>query len=163
MLSFGKPDGQRDFELYSEIRQKAPKWFLSCLGLDNGDSSPFILWLHSFRVTWLRSENAVVFLVSGTQKHVIEAHLALFAPSDVVMPELRKLLDWVFMLGWKRVEIPVTSNAGRTIRRMMTEMGFRNEGTLRAAQHGHDMRLGREAYLDVEMWAILAEGVNHGV
>jgi RimJ/RimL family protein N-acetyltransferase len=76
---------------------------------------------------------------------------------------MKELLEWLFAIGWKRIVVPVTSNAGRGIRRALREMGFENEGTLRAAQLGFNTRSATEEYLDVDVWAILKEGDRNGL
>jgi hypothetical protein len=98
------------------------------------------------------------------QQHVVEVHVAFLHASIVHHhEELLELLMWLFAIGWKRIEVPVLATAGHTLRRLLREMGFQHEGTMRGAQHVVDVVTHSDSYVDVEMWAILREGDSDGI
>jgi hypothetical protein len=160
---FGHINGVDEIALWHELRTRVPHWFRACLNIDDEDFHIFQQWLQLSRVTWIRSADVVVFLVPQRSTHVVAAHLALLThPVDSLRGNFCELLQWIFALGWKRIEVPVTEVAGHTIRRLLREMGFQREGTMRSATKGFDASLGRERYLDVDLWAILREGDING-
>ena len=160
-MTFGCSDGASELRVWEEIHRRAPSWFLTCLSCT--DKLSFVKWLHAMQVSWYRNGDVIVFCVPQRQSHVVEVHLAILSPLYLVRREMEELLEWLFALSWKRIVVPVTSNAGRGIRKALREMGFEKEGTLRAAQRGFNTRSATEEYLDVDVWAILKEGDRNGL
>jgi len=164
MPTFGNASIELATELWQELRRRVPTWFQACLNDQGEDSASFMTWLMMRRVTWIRTRDVVVFLVPKEQRHVVEVHLALMSmPLASLHLELCELMQWIFALGWRRIEIPVTEIAGRSIRKALREMGFQKEGTMRQATRGFDRRLGQERYMDVDLWSILKEGDTNGL
>ena len=164
MLEYGRCDGQQEVELWHELRDRAAQWFHSCLGCDASEPGVFQLWMHSNRVTWIRTHDVVVFMLPRQQKHVVEVHVTFLHASIVHRhEELLELLMWLFAIGWKRIEVPVLATAGHTLRRLLREMGFQHEGTMRGAQHFINTAEECDYYVNVEMWAILREGDSDGI
>jgi len=160
---FGHTNGIDEIALWHELRTRVPHWFRACLNIDAEDFHIFQQWLRLSRVTWIRSTDVIVFLEPRKSTHVVEAHLALMDyPVGQLRGDFCELLQWVFALGWRRIEVPVAEVAGKTIRRLLREMGFQLEGTMRRATRGFDAATQCERYMDVDLWAILREGDING-
>jgi hypothetical protein len=161
MVAYGRADGTQDVALWHEMQRECSMWFQRSLGTDSDVA--FMLWLHARASTWLRTPRVVVFMIPHAIDR-LEAHVAIMARTmSEVDADLRELLSMLRRLGYRQIVVPVTTNAGRSIRRTLRSLGFSNEGTMRAATLGFDVRIGLPACLDTEVWSILLEGDHHGL
>jgi hypothetical protein len=163
MLTRGQVDGFQEHELWLEMQQKCPTWFLSSLGIEDDVERTFLLWLMAKAPLWLRSPRAIAFLIPHSEIE-IEVHVAFVErPTQETIVELLQMLSRLWSFGYQQIVVPVTSNAGRTIRRILRLLGFSKEGTMPAAVPGFDIRTRTRKRLDLEIWSILRKGDHDGL
>lgn len=161
MVTYGRADGTQDVALWHEMRQVCPTWFQSCLGTDS--ELAFMLWLRTRASTWLRTSRVIAFLMPHSIEH-LEVHMAIMSHTlSEVEDDLREVLAMLQRIGYKQIVVPVTTNAGRSIRCMLRSLGFSNKGTLTAATPGFDLRQQVPSFLDTEVWSILLKGDHNGL
>jgi len=159
-MQYGRVNGRDENAIYEMLYRRAKGWFRRSLGCDAEDIASFRLWLRATSASWLLSEDILLFLVQKKATHIIEVHPVILCKKcrNDLWQQCCDMLQYLFALGWHRIEVPVTENGGHVIRRLLGEVGFIKEGTLHHAQKGMRLKDNHDGYLDVDLWAIVEKG-----
>lgn len=135
-------------DIYMKIRKVRPNWFYACPHIKPDDYDSFREWVAREFQGWWESPTCVI--LTKRDGHVISHHLAFLGPVDV--EELKATIAREDCGRW---EIPVMTKQGKTIPRLLREVGFQLEGTLRDKGSYTDFETGQRVFHDIDMWARL--------
>lgn len=153
-----RPEAQLVNDLYMRIRSKRPAWFRASTGLDTEDYTGFANWIQRNVSFWFDNHDNIVLV--ERQDFVAMIHPLFLGPVDMTF--LQRVLDEMQALGIHRVEVPLLSDKGLSIRKALRRLGFQQEGILKHKDRIKGSQPSSYIYLDVQLWAKLLEGDIHG-
>lgn len=143
---------ERDsLDVFTLLRTFAPRWLRLC-NLDNPKS--FNDWFWTRNVRTFIFPQGVVFATEHVPHLRATLHPLFWAKRPGNAPQTLKacVKDLFHLLDVQRLDVHVFETAGHTIRRILREVGFTHEGTLRAYDFDPTHH---PALISTEIWSIL--------